>query len=278
MRTWTLVSLLSTWATTAAAGAIGYAQATSYFKQDSRPTLYQPLNLLDGRDATAWCSASPDPLDEALTFGFTGPVQVEEVRISNGNNFDANTWDTFSRARKLLLRSDEGSQTLMLEDLRGLQAVKLEPPMKGARFRLEILDSYPSDDLDKPMCLTDVVFYSEGKPLNGPWLATRLKYDRASAPLLGTWFAGHDRSPDRFWSFNFDGTFHYTFEPYDGLSGAPRTLDGRYEATSSRLTLEIKGKRHALAVSRLPRKGGGFELKLDGELPAELKGSWRSVR
>ena len=35
------------------AGSIGYAQATGYFKKESRPTLYQPLNLLDARDATA---------------------------------------------------------------------------------------------------------------------------------------------------------------------------------------------------------------------------------
>ena len=31
----------------AAAAGVGFAQATGYFKKDTRPTLYQPLNLLD---------------------------------------------------------------------------------------------------------------------------------------------------------------------------------------------------------------------------------------
>src|SRR4051812_16418461 len=92
------------------AGGIGYAQATGYFKKDSRPTLYQPLNLLDARDATAWCSATSDPLNELLTFGFNGAVRLDELRINSGNNFDANTWNDYSRARKLVIRSGKQSQ------------------------------------------------------------------------------------------------------------------------------------------------------------------------
>ena len=37
----------------AEAAPVGYAQASGYFKKDSRPSLYQPLNLLDGREATS---------------------------------------------------------------------------------------------------------------------------------------------------------------------------------------------------------------------------------
>ena len=88
-----LAALVSLGAAPASAGGIGYAQATGYFKKESRPTLYQPLNLLDGRDVTAWCSTTSDPLNELLTFGFNGPVRIEELRINAGNNFDANTWN-----------------------------------------------------------------------------------------------------------------------------------------------------------------------------------------
>lgn len=273
----TLVVLLGGWASAAVAGDLGYAQATGYFKQASRPTLYQPLNLLDGRDATAWCTTSADPLNEQVSFGFNGPSRLDELRVSNGNGFDPETWETFSRARKLVLHSGKDARTVVLEDTRGPQVLKLDPPLVGERFRLEVLDSYPADDPDFPVCLTDVVFVSEGKALNGPWLAPRLKYDRAAAALLGTWFAGFAGTPDRFWSFHFDGTFRYSYEPYDERLARPKVLVGTYDVSASRLVLELKGKRLALGLAREPRRGGGFELKLQGELPADLKGPWRSV-
>src|SRR5687767_9791779 len=88
-------------ASTAHAGAVGYAQATGYYKKDTRPTLYQPLNVLDSREGTAWCSTSGDYLVDALTFGFKGLTQIDEIRVYTGNGFDADTFQTFSRARKL---------------------------------------------------------------------------------------------------------------------------------------------------------------------------------
>ncbi len=272
-----LIAVVAVWGTGAVAGGVGYAQATAYFKQESRPTLYQPLNLLDGRDATAWCSPTADPLNDSLTFGFSAPIRLDELRVSNGNNFDTSTWGSFSRARKVVIRTGKHAQTFTLEDLRGPQVVRLDPPLTGARFVVEILDTFPSDDPDLPVCLTDVVFYTDGKPLNGPWLTTRLKFDRSAAPLMGTWFAGYDGTPDRFWSFNFDGTFNFSFEPYDDAIAKPHTVDGTYDVSATRLVLDIKGKRTSLGVLRLPRKGGGFELKLDGELPPDLKGQWRST-
>src|SRR6476619_2686007 len=101
------------------AGPIGYAQATGYFKKDSRPTLYQPLNLLDGRDNTAWCSPKADVLNDHLSFGFKGPEKIEELRISNGNNFSADTFAQFGRAKKLELRGRTTAKTFEIEDKRG---------------------------------------------------------------------------------------------------------------------------------------------------------------
>src|SRR6476659_1473728 len=98
-------------AAVAAPPGVGYAQATGYFKKDSRPTLYQPLNLLDGRDNTAWCSPTGDPLNDHLTFGFKGPEKIEELRISTGNNFNADTWGQFGRAKKIEIRGKSGSKT-----------------------------------------------------------------------------------------------------------------------------------------------------------------------
>ncbi len=257
-------------------GSIGYAQATNYFKKDSRPTLYQPLNLLDARDATAWCSATSDPLNEQLSFGFNGPVRVEELRINSGNNFDANTWNDYSRARKLVIKSGKQSQTVTIEDVRGPQSVPLNPPMLGSRFTVEILDHYPAEDPDASVCLTDIVFVSEGKPLNGPWLTTKLKYDKATAIVMGSWYAGFAGTPDRFLSFNFDGTFRYSYEPFDTTRNKEKVISGTYDVSSSKIVFEIGGKKHGVKYSRDPGKKGGYVLTFDGELPEDLKGDWRS--
>ena len=37
-----------------------------------------------------------------------------------------------------------------------------------------------------------MIFYTDGKPLNGAWLTQKLKYDKHRAPLLGTWYAGYE--------------------------------------------------------------------------------------
>ncbi|MBX7112754.1 MAG: discoidin domain-containing protein [Myxococcaceae bacterium] len=266
---------------TAAAGPIGYAQATGYFKKDSRPTLYQPLNLLDGRDNTAWCSPTADPLNEVLSFGFDGPTRIDEIRISTGNNFDEATFKAFARAKKLVFTSGKQSQTIELNDERGGQGVTLRMPFTGERFTLEVADQYPSDDPDQPVCITDVIFVLDGKALNGSWLLPKLKYDKQTAPLLGTWYAGFAGTPDHFLSFFIDGTFRYTFEPIDAIRGQPITLSGSYEASPSRIvfTLPEKGRVSVKANRDKALKSSkpGFELTLEGDLPAEMKQRYRSA-
>ncbi len=265
----------------AAAGPVGYAQATGYFKKDSRPTLYQPLNLLDGRDATAWCSTTSDPLGELLSFGFKGVTRIDEIKVTTGNNFDEHTFQLFSKAKKLSIKASKGAQAFTIEDQRGPQTITLNPPLEGSRVTIEVLDQYPSDDLDQPVCITDVIFISAGKALTGTWLTTKLKYDKNHAPLMGTWFRGFEGTPDRFLAFNFDGTFRYTFEPYDSTLGKAKTIEGTYEASATRLTLEIPGTKGkvALKYSRDENKkaGHGHTLVLEGEVPEDLKGVFRSV-
>jgi hypothetical protein len=262
----------------AMAGPVGYAQATGYFKKDTRPTLYQPLNLLDGSDKTAWCTTGSDPLNDQLVFGFKGSARVEEVRITTGNNFDASTFKDFARAHKFELKGLRDGRKFTVADQRGAQTVTLDPPLEGARLTLEVLDIYPAEDPDVPVCITDVIFLSGGKPLNGAWMTPRLKYDKSMQPLLGTWFAGYEGAPDRFLSFFYDGTYRYSYEPFDQGRDKPKEISGTYDATPSRLTLEIPGKgKVSVKHSRDKAKGDkGFTLSMDGDLPPDLKGAFRS--
>lgn len=255
-----------------AAPPIGYAQATGYFKKESRPTQYQPLNLLDGREATAWCSSGADPLNDRLTFGFKGAARIDEIRIYTGNGADDAAFASFSRAKKISLKGPAGGQTFTVADQRGQQSIQLNPPLEGAQFTMELLDLYPAEDPEMPACISDVIFYSEGKPLNGPWLTQKLKFNRAQAALLGTWFAGSEGAPDRYLSFYFDGTYRFVYEPWDPEAKG-KVFGGDYDARGSRMKLEIPGKPQShVRLVRDPGEGkADHTLALDGAVPREMK-------
>lgn len=258
-----------------AAAPIGYAQATGYFKKDSRPTLYQPLHTLDAREVTAWCSTTADPLEDILFYGFKGSVTIDEVRIFTGNGFDADTFQSFNRAKKIALKTGQGGRTFQLNDQRGLQAVTLNPPLQGTDFRLEILDVFAAEDPDTPVCLTDVVFYSNGKALNGSWLTSKLKYDKGQAPLLGTWFGGYEGAPDQFLSFYFDGTYRFLHHPFDPAQ-KDRAYSGSYDASGKRVSVQVP--KAGKISAELDREGEGLGQTLllkNEQLPEELKQSFR---
>lgn len=267
-----------------AAPPIGYAQATNYFKKDQRPTLYQPLNLLDNREVTAWCASTADHLQDTLTFGFKGPVKIDEVRVYTGNGFDDKTFGEFAKAKKLSLKATSGSTTVTftLANQRGLQAIQINPPLSGENFLMDVRDQYPADDPEMPVCITDIVFYSDGKPLNGSWLTQKLKYDRQNAPLMGTWYGGYEGAADKFLSFYFDETYHYAYEPYDPANKA-KVFSGSYSVNGNRITLDVPGKgKVSLQLHREKQTDaqGNVKrgLKLEGaELPADLKDNFRDA-
>jgi hypothetical protein len=254
---------------------VGYAQATGYFKRESRPTQYQPLNLLDSREGTAWCARGADHLADVLSFGFKDTAKVDEVRVYTGNGFDDATFKSFGRAKKLTLKTLSGGSTFQVDDRRGLQAVTLSPPLVGARFTLEVLDTYAADDVEMPVCITDIVFYSDGKPLNGTWLTPKLKYDRHRAAILGTWYGGFEGAADRFLSFYFDETYRYVHEPLDP-DAKGKSFTGSYEVSGSHIVMNVPGKGKVVADLRRERRvddNGSVHhtLALEGAgLPREL--------
>lgn len=260
----------------AAPPSVGYAQAADYLEKDAHPQRFHPLNLLDGRDATVWCAA-PGQSVSPITIGFKGVATVDEVRLYTGNGSEREAFKEFARAKKLTLEGKDSARNFTVEDKRGLQTVPLNPPVSGAWFTLDVKSTFPGTDSDAPVCLTDIVFYSEGKPLNGTRLAPVLRYEPRTAPLLGTWFAGHTGAPDRFLSLYVDGTYRFVHEPLDGAE--PTVLTGAYTASGSRLTVELpkKGKvplRYTRQEADSPATG--YTLTLEGDLPDAWKEPFRS--
>jgi hypothetical protein len=262
-----------------AASPIGYAQASGYYEQAANPMRYQPLNVLDGRANTSWCSATADMYAASLTFGFKSAAKIDEVRIYTGNGLDERTFEEFGRAKKLVIRSASSAQILQLSDRRGLQAIALRPALSALELTLQIVDQYPAEDPEAPVCLTDVIFYSEGKPLNGPWLSSKLKYDSNQSPMLGTWFAGPEGAADRFLSFYIDGTYRFAYEPYD-LEAKGLLFTGGYQVSGQQLLLEVPGKGwiHLKVRQEMKEPAPGDvqrTLMLEGNLPDAWPRSYR---
>jgi hypothetical protein len=256
---------------------VGYAQAADYLEKDAHPERYSPVNVLDGRDTTVWCAPEGQGARPVMTIGFKGVATVDEVRLYTGNGSDRDSYKSYARAKKIALEGKDTARSFTVEDKRGLQTIPLNPPVSGAWLTLEVKDTFPGSERQAPVCLTDLVFYSGGKPLNGAKLTPSLKYDARTAALLGTWFAGLEGAPDRFLSFYVDGTYRLVREPLGG--GEPSVSTGGYTASSSRLSLELpkKGK----VSTRFVREeaggaAGGYTLTLEGELPDEWKEPFRS--
>lgn len=283
------VVLVSTWLVSLggfarearAAPSVGYAYATGYYKKETRPTLYQPLNVLDGREQTAWCTTTSDSLAEVLTIGFKGLARIDEIRVYTGNGLDDPTFREFSRAKEISFSGTSGAQAITVSDNRGLQVVHLKQVLVESRLVVEVLEQYPAEDPAMPVCLSDIIFYSEGKPLNGSWMTTQLKYDRSQVSFLGTWYGGQDGAPDRFLSFFVDGTYRFDYEPFLQADKA-RSFGGAWEALGGQLLIEIpeKGKVNARAARAKKEVGAAVvrELLLSGELPPELRGAYRDRR
>jgi hypothetical protein len=275
----TFILLLAAPLAAFAAPEIGYAQATGYYKKDSQPTLYQPLNLLDGREATSWCSTTSDALGDTLTFGFKGPVTIDQIKIATGNGGNDKIFQQFSRAKKIQIKTGRTAQTVILEDRRGVQSTELSAPLSGVQFTMEVLDQYLADDLEAPVCIADVIFYSQGKPLNGSWLAPKLKYDSARSALLGTWFAGPGGAADKFLSFFLDGTYWFA-HGYSASEANDNSFGGTYRSSGSEVAMELPRKGRVSAQIRRSRKTNSVgqstqSLLFEGDLPKDLRQPFR---
>ncbi len=258
-------------------GTVAYFQATGYSQQSAKPGLFQPLNLIDGKPTTAWCSPTSDPLNELMWFGFKQPVSLDSVRITTGNAADAKSFEAFARVRKLSIRSGKEVRMVELEDLSTPQTLTLSPPLNGTRFLVEVLDQHPADDISAPVCMSDLIPLAAGQVLAGPSLAPKLKFDKNTSQLMGAWYAGSDATPDHFLTFHFDGTFSYAYEPFDANRNKPKSLSGTYEVSGNRLTFSAGGKRFLAGFAKDAGRGANLKLNLSGELPPELqKLSFRS--
>ncbi len=277
MRAWPLVLLLLAVTRAEAAPKVGWVRASGQLDA-STPGRYTPLHLLDGVASTVWCSRGADALSETLSFGFTEPVVLTRVDVTTGNAASDETFHAFTRVRKLLLRGPSGTATLVLEDRPEAQSVPLPKPMRGQAFTLEVLDTFPAEDVLSAACLADFLPFSGTTPLAGAGLAKHLRYQPGSTELLGIWYGGPAGAPDRSLTFFLDGSWRLSPE---GPSGRGKPLRGSFWMKAGELWLSIPGMGKVQAHPRLTASEAGGKmtasLTLEGQV-GELKQTFRDRR
>ncbi len=283
-RTAPLLLLCALWLAPAASRAgsqgVAYARSSSQLQGDTKPALYQALNVLDGKGTTVWCEgAEGDGVGETIVVGFKGAASFDEVRITTGHARDAGSFKAHGRVRRLDLKTDEKRYSFQVVDNATPQAFKLDP-VEVDRLTLEIAEVVPGEgDGAHLTCLADVVFLSKGKPLNGAFLDGKLVYNKGRAMLMGVWYGGPSGARDKFLDFNYDGTYWYSFKPFDPEVKA-EAFGGRYSYDGDRLRMELPGKKW-VEVQTAPRATSeeGTLLELAGKgIEKTLAGKWSDRR
>ena len=260
---------------------LGYVQATDWYEHASNPARFQPLQLVDGDLGTGWCSGGADAQADTLGFGLAAPVVVDEVRVATGNQADTATFHAFARPRKLVLRTDGRASTFSLADTEGLQTVKLDAPLQGSTFTLEVLDIEPPEDPQMPACLSEVQLVSHGKAIPPP-KKSLLRWSPERARLVGIWYAGDEGNPDQTLALFLDGTWQYRAVVY-GEPTRPRTIHGKWGLDRKGMWMKAPGSGKGRVTPELDTKAdargkGRTTLQLKGGVPAALRTAFRDRR
>ena len=265
----------------AAAPSVGYVQATGWAERSTAPARFQPLNLVDGDTHTAWCSAGGDAQADPITVGFPANVVIDEVKVATGNQAGAAAFHEYARAKKFILRTEGRAATFSVADTEGVQTVKLDTPVQGTNFALEVVDVEPGEDPAMPGCVSELQFLSHGRAFAAP-AKKLLRWSPERAALYGTWYAGDEGAPDKSLAFFVDGTWTYRSVPPNEPTRS-RTLTGQWGIEKNGLWMKAPSSaRGRVQVTRETQPDARGKprtiLKLSGAVSSELRVSFRDRR
>jgi hypothetical protein len=258
---------------------LGYVQATDWYEHASNPAHFQPLQLVDGNLKTAWCSSSGDAQADALGFGVAAMLVVDEVRIATGNQADTTAFHASARPRKFVLRTDGRASTFSVADTEGVQTVKLDAPLQGQVFTLEVLDVEPAEDPAARPASRRCSWSPTANPCRTQEVAAPLEPERAR--LLGVWYSGDEATPTRA-SLLLDGTWQHRTAVYDAPT-RPKTMNGTWGLEKKALWMKAPGSGKGRVTPALETKAdahgkGRTTLTLKGGVPAALRVPFRDRR
>jgi len=255
----TLALLAMTLAPSGAWADVMYARSNGDWKEQSDPGRYGALNVLDDDKSTAWCAYGTGKGAE-IQVVFSETVQIDRIKVVTGNQASQKTFADFDRVRQLEIVEGDMMHTVSLNDKFGSQMLKFDPVLESNRFTFKLKAGYRGKS-KRHACLSDIVFYSNGRPLNGRYLKPHIRKQVKSMEFIDTWISGPEFARDRELIFGINGVYRFVHIPNDPQEQTQRRT-GAWRVKGS--DLEIKLQERWVPIQALRDDAGRLEdLKID---------------
>jgi len=142
------------------------ASASSELPADRLGT-YQAQAAVDGRLETPWCEGAPRTgTGQWLLLELPGPVQLSQVRLANGFEYNDDIYQDNNRLKMARLLFSNGEVSWELEDERGYQSLDLERLLgrdnETTFVRIQIEDTFPGYKYDDS-CIAEIEIWGRSK-------------------------------------------------------------------------------------------------------------------
>ena len=197
----------------ASAGEVLYAKSNGDYQGRSNPGRYSALNILDDDPSTVWCSSGTGKGAE-IEVVFSKEAHIEKMSMATGNQKSDKTYQSFNRVRRMAVSEGDMVHTVELEDKQGSQTLSFDPTLATDRLVLKLKAGFRGSG-KRHTCISDIVFYKSGRPLNGKHLKNHVKKARKHFDFLDTWVSGPDYARDRELILGVSGTYRFLYIPND---------------------------------------------------------------
>lgn len=128
---------------------------------------YQAQAAIDGRLESPWCEgAARTGTGQWLLLELPGPVQLSQVRLANGYEYNDDIYQDNNRLKMARLLFSNGEVSWELEDERGYQSLNLEQLLGRENetifVRIQIEDTYPGSKYDDS-CIAEIEIWGRSK-------------------------------------------------------------------------------------------------------------------
>jgi hypothetical protein len=236
-----------------------YARSNGDWKEESDPGRYGALNVLDDDKSTAWCTYGTGKGAE-IQVVFSEAVQIDRIKVLTGNQSSKKTFSDFNRVRQMEIVEGDMMHTVSLDDKFGTQILKFDPKLSSNRFTFKLKAGYRGKS-KRHACLSDIVFYSAGRQLNGRYLKPHIRKRVKSMEFIDTWISGPEFARDRELIFGINGVFRFVYVPNDPQEQTQRRA-GAWRVKGSDPEIKV-GERWVLIQAIRDDAGRLEDLKVD---------------
>ncbi len=228
-------------------------------------TAYNVANLFDSRSEFAWVDGvEGDGVGESFTVNFEKEVWVDAIIIKNGYQRSQKHFNENTRAKKITLKTETGTESLSIKDEMGAVTIDLSQMHKSKSYTFTIDEVYAGTKY-KDLAISDLVFLSK-KMVVAPdnnfdgTLREEFKSQVAGTPLesllnkrlqysFTVMDCGEDNNQNRSLILRSNGTFVMYEENYDDNGGESTTekivADGNWKVKDKqedKIVINVFGK------------------------------------